>query len=260
MTGQLDNPELFTEDAIKAMRAKALKVAKKACGTLGINFSTAVTCVKPSGTVSQLVNSASGLHARHAKFYLRRYRIASMDPLFSMLRDQGVKMSPENGQREKDWKKAQHGDLTACPIYEKGKRWSQDKVNTWVVAFPIKSPEGCMTRNDMTALQQLDYYKKIQKHWCEHNASCTVYVSEDEWIDVEHWVYKNWKYVTGLSFLPRDGGKYEQAPFEEITEEEYERLADKIPEIDYSQLGRYEKQDETQGGKELACTGDKCDL
>lgn len=581
LTGQMDNPALFTEDALKAMLAKSVKVAKKACKTLGINLSAAVTCVKPSGTVSQLVNSASGLHPRYSKFYIRRYRIASMDPLFRMLVDQGVEMSPENGQREKDWKKAQQGDLNACPIYEKGKRWSEDKVNTWVISFPVKAPEGSVTRNDLTALQQLEYYKKIQKNWCEHNASCfaghvrfctseglkrfdefedcekvrvlsssgrlatgvvrhlghqkiwklnlrsgnrtmsfdttedhlwpvtyahqrwagydrklyktsdlpvgkqldlvvpsfeveedseavlhgivfgdgttassgkscsislchdsramkslfsdagyklterddinqtriyslpnhwkrlpddksspeyirgflsgwfaadghvskdgrvvslscfrkdhlkwvqrqatkaglavsthikkfesgdgsysnnpsfslsflteslnrsflsphlkkmdrffskdrmqsskrwriesveptdreepvfclevpadrlfvlegnvlthncTVYIGEDEWIEVQHWVYKNWKYVTGLSFLPKDGGKYEQAPYQEVTEEEYEELAAEFPQIDYSQLSKYETEDHTKGSKELACTGDTCEI
>lgn len=260
MTGQMDNPGLFTNDAINAMAKKTLKVAIKAAKILGINVPTAITCVKPSGTVSQLVNSSSGLHARYSKFFLRSYRIASMDPLFKMLRDQGVKMNPENGQREKDWKKAQQGDLNACPIYEKGKRWSGDRVNTWVIAFPVKAPEKSVTRNDMTALQQLDYYKKIQKYWCEHNASCTVYVEENEWIEVMHWVYKNWKYVTGLSFLPKDGGKYEQAPYEEISEEEYERLAAVFPQIDYSQLSKYEMEDNTQGGRELSCTGDRCEI
>jgi hypothetical protein len=260
ITGQMDNPNLFTIDVLKAMKSKALKIAKKACKALDINFSTAVTCTKPSGTVSQLVNSASGLHPRYAKFYIRRYRISSMDPLFHMLKDQSVPTSPENNQRESDWKKAQQGDINACPIYEKGKRWTEDKVNTWIISFPVRAPIDCVTRNDLTAIQQLEYYKKIQKYWCEHNASMTCYVDENDWVDVEHWVYKNWKYVTGLSFLPKDGGKYEQAPFEEITEAQYNKMVKNFPKIDYSQLSKYELEDQTQGSQELACGGGSCEI
>jgi len=258
LTGQMDNHELFTVAAFKAMKSKAIKIAKKAAQILEINMPTAITCVKPSGTVSQLVNSSSGLHRRFSKYYIRRYRISSMDPLCRLLRGQGIACSPENGQGEKDWKKAQQGDLQACSIYEKGKRWSEDKVNTWVVSFPIESPKNSTIH--LTSIEQLDHYKKNQEYWCEHNASCTVYVSDHEWFETGNWVYKNWKHVAGVSFLPVDGGKYEQAPYEEITKEEYNKLKIKVPKIDYNQLYKYEAEDQTEGSQEKACVGGNCDI
>lgn len=216
--------------------------------------------VKSHNTVSQLVNSSSGLHPRYARYYIRRYRISSMDPLFRLLKDQGVPMSPENGQRESDWKKAQGGDLNACPIYEKSKRWSEDRVNTWVVSFPVESPKRSIHRKQLTAIDQLNYYKKVQENWCEHNASCTIQVGEHEWFEVGNWVYQNWKHVTGVSFLNEDGGNYEQTPYEEVDEQEYKRLKDSFPRIDYSKLSEYEREDQTTGSKELACAGDSCDI
>lgn len=260
ITGQMDNIALMNSEALKAAKAKAIKIAKKAAKVLGVNASAAVTCVKPSGTVSQLVNSSSGLHPRYARFYLRRYRIASIDPLFRLLKDQGLSLSPEVGQRPEDWKKAQQGDTTACTIYEKGKRWTEDKVITWVVGFPVAAPESSITRDQLSAIEQLEHYKKVQEHWCEHNASATIYVKEDEWLEVGNWVYKNWKHVTGVSFLPYDGGRYELAPYEEITEEEYRMLEDSFPTIDYSKLSKYELEDNTSGSKELACSGDACEI
>ena len=260
ITGQMDNPKLFTPEAQEAMRKKALKIAQKAAKILGINVPAAITCVKPSGSVSQLVNSSSGLHPRFSRYYIRRYRISSIDPLFSMLKDQGIKMTPENGQREEDWRKAQEGDIGACTIYEKGKRWSEDKVNTWVISFPVKSPTKSICKDELSAIEQLEKYKSIQRYWCEHSASCTVYVKDNEWFEVGNWVYKNWKYITGVSFLPFDGGKYEQAPYEEISKEKYEQLKSSFPKIDYSQLSKFEIQDNTTGSKELACTGDTCEL
>jgi ribonucleoside-diphosphate reductase alpha chain len=260
LTGQMDNPELFTVDAIKAMKKKALKIARKASKILGINMPAAITCVKPSGTVSQLVHSSSGLHSRFAKYYIRRYRMASIDPLFKLLKEHGVPLQPDNGQSAEDWKKAQEGDLQACSIYEKGKRWTEDKVNTWIISFPICSPSTAVTKNDCSAIEQLEYYKKIQQHWCEHNASMTCYIQDSEWFEVGNWVYQNWDYITGISFLPADGGKYEQAPYEEITKEEYEDLIKESPNIDYSLLSQYEAEDNTTGAKEVACGGSKCDI
>jgi ribonucleoside-diphosphate reductase alpha chain len=262
LTGQRDNPDLFTDDAIKAMKKKAIKVAKRAAKILGINMPAAVTCVKPSGTVSQVVNAASGVHGRHAKYYLRRYRIAAIDPLCRLLKDQGVPLTPENKQGQDAWKKAQEGDLGACPIYEKGKRWSEDKVNTWVVAFPVEAPDGSVLKDDLTAIDQLEYYRRIQEYWCEHNASCTVDVNDDEWLEAGNWVYLNWKYVAGISFLPKKNSAYEQEqmPEETITKEEYEKLKKDFPKIDYSQLGKYELEDNTTGAKAYACTGGSCDI
>lgn len=238
LTGQLDNPEILTPVALKALKNKAIKVAKHASQKMGVNMPAAITCVKPSGTVSQLVDSASGLHPRFAKYYIRRYRISGTDPLFKMLRDQGVKMTPENDQDH----------------------LPDDQVSTWVLSFPVKAPDNCITRDNMTAIEQLEHYKKIQTNWCEHNASMTVYVKDHEWFEVGNWVYKNWDIINGVSFLPYDGGKYKQAPYEEISKEKYEKLLENLPVIDYSQLTRYELEDNTEGAKSYNCTGDRCEI
>lgn len=238
LTGQMDNPELLTEEALKLLKAKAIKVARHASQKMGINMPTAITCTKPSGTVSQLVDSASGIHPRFSKFYIRRYRIAATDPLFKMMKDQGIKVSPENGQENLDEK----------------------DVSTWVVSFPIKAPENSIVKDEVTALQQLEWYKKIQTNWCEHNASMTVYVKDNEWFEVGNWVYKNWEIVNGLSFLPFDGGKYKQAPYEEISEDKYNKLVENLKKIDYSQLSMYETDDNTEGAKSYNCTGDRCEI
>lgn len=234
----MDYPELLTEEALKLLKAKAIKVARHASQKMGINMPTAITCTKPSGTVSQLVDSASGIHPRFSKFYIRRYRIAATDPLFKMMKDQGIKVSPENGQENLDEK----------------------DVSTWVVSFPIKAPENSIVKDEVTALQQLEWYKKIQTNWCEHNASMTVYVKDNEWFEVGNWVYKNWEIVNGLSFLPFDGGKYKQAPYEEISEDKYNKLVENLKKIDYSQLSMYETDDNTEGAKSYNCTGDRCEI
>lgn len=262
LTGQLDNPAVLKPDVLDALKAKALKVAKHAAKILQINVPTAVTCVKPSGTVSQLVDSASGMHARYSKFYIRRYRISSTDPLFQLLRDQGVPCSPDNGEREEDWEKeaSSKGKAGCCKIWQAGQKWSEDKVSTWVVSFPIAAPKKCVVRDQLSALKQLEHYKNLREHWCEHNASCTVYVRDEEWFEVGNWIYQNWDLITGVSFLPYDGGTYEQAPYEEVSEERYNELVANFPKIDYGKLSEYEQADNTSGAKTYACTGDKCEI
>ena len=235
LTGQMDNPEILTPEVLRALKKKALKVAAHAAKKLSINMPAAVTCVKPSGTVSQLVDSASGIHTRYSKYYIRRYRISSADPLFKMLKDQGVPCCPEVGQ-------------------------TAETADTWVLEFPIKSPDNAVTRNDLTALEQLEHYKKIQSNWCEHNASATIYVKDAEWFEVGNWVYKNWEYINGISFLPHDGGLYELAPYEEIDQAKYEELVSIFPKIDYSKLTKYELEDNTEGAKSLACVAGICEI
>ena len=235
LTGQMDNPSLLNSEVLKALKSRVIRISRKASTLLGVNMPVATTCVKPSGTVSQLVDSASGCHPRYSQYYIRRYRISATDPLFKMLKDQGVPCSPENGQDKKT-------------------------ATTWVFEFPVKSPDGCLTRKDITAMDQLKHYKNLQLNWCEHNASMTVYVKEDEWFEVGNWVYKNWDIINGVSFLPYDGGHYELAPYEEIDHYTYESLIKKFPDINYSKLSEYELQDETGGSREYACTGDKCDI
>lgn len=238
LSGQMDNPELLTVDALKAMKSRAIKIAKKSAEILGINMPTAITCVKPEGTTSQLVNSSSGLHARYSPYYIRRYRIASMDPLFRLLKDSKVPIKPEHG-------------LEKLP---------ESKIHTWVVEFPIKSPKSSVTRDKMSAIEQLEWYKKIQTNWCEHNASATIYCQENDWFNVGNWVYENWDIVCGVSFLPYDGGHYKLAPYEEITKEEYEKLIKDFPKIDYSLLSKYEMEDNTEGAKSYSCVGDRCEI
>ena len=235
LTGQMDNPSILSSDALKALKSRVIRISRKASGILNTRMPTATTCVKPSGTVSQLVDSASGVHPRYSQYYIRRYRISANDPLFKMMKDVGVPCNPENGQTEED-------------------------ANTWVLEFPVKSPEGCITRKDVTALDQLSHYKNLQHNWCEHNASMTVYVRDDEWFEVGNWVYKNWDIINGVSFLPYDGGHYKLAPYEEIDVHSYERLIKDLPRIVYSELAKYESEDNTQGKQELACSGDKCDI
>jgi len=235
LTGQMDNPSILTSECLKALKSRVLRISRKAAEVMNINVPVATTCVKPSGTVSQLVDSASGVHPRYSQYYIRRYRISSRDPLFQMMKDAGIKATPEVGQDE----------ATAT---------------TWVLEFPVKSPDGCMTRKDVSALDQLSHYKNLQHNWCEHNASMTVYVRDDEWFEVGNWVYKNWDIINGVSFLPYDGGKYKLAPYEEIDVHTYERLIKGLPVIDYTQLSQYEMTDHTQGKAEYACVGDKCEI
>ena len=194
LSGQLDNPSLLTPDILKALRNRALRVAKKAANILEINMPTAITCVKPDGNTSQLCDTAPGLHPRFSRYYIRRQRINDTDPLFKMLKDQGFKMTPENGQTEKN-------------------------ATTWVMSFPVKAPSHAVLKDNFSALDQLEWYKKLMDTYCEHNASSTVYAKDSDWFNVGNWVYENWGIVNGLSFLPANGGHYEQAPYEEITKE-----------------------------------------
>ena len=235
LTGQMDNPTLMNCEALKALKSRVLRISRKASSILGTKMPAATTCVKPSGTVSQLVDSASGVHPRWSQYYIRRYRIAARDPLFKLMKEKGIPCHPENGQTKKN-------------------------ASTWVLEFPIKSPKGCVLRKDVSALSQLKHYKNLQHNWCEHNASMTVYVRDDEWFEVGNWVYKNWDIINGVSFLPYDGGHYKLAPYEEIDRRTYESFIKKVPLIDYSELTKYELEDHTQGKQELACNGDKCDI
>jgi len=235
LTGQMDNPSILTSECLSALKSRVLRISRKAADVLDINVPVATTCVKPSGTVSQLVDSASGVHPRYSQYYIRRYRIAARDPLFAMMKDAGIPCNPEVGQKKED-------------------------ASTWVLEFPVKSPDGCLTRKDVSALDQLSHYKNLQHNWCEHNASMTVYVRDDEWFEVGNWVYKNWDIINGVSFLPYDGGKYKLAPYEEIDVHTYERLIKGLPVIDYTQLSEYELTDNTQGKAEFACVGDKCEI
>jgi len=235
ITGQWDcktvrNPEIMTKIKDAAVRAN-----KEYAKRLGINRATAVTCVKPSGTVSQLVDSASGMHPRHAQYYIRRIRVSATDALFKMMKDQGCPYYPEVGQ-------------------------SMDNANTYVLEFPVKAPENSIYKNDQSALDQLEYWKMVKENYTEHNPSVTISIGEDEWVEAANWLYKNWDIIGGLSFLPRSNHVYKLAPYEEITKEHYEELKKNFPDLDFSKIVLYEHEDSTQGSKELACSAGTCEV
>lgn len=234
-TGVCDNINLMGDDKVLTqLREVAVATNKEWAEKLGINQSAAITCVKPSGTVSQLVNSASGLHARHSDYYLRTVRADNKDPITQFLKDQGVYNEP-------------------CVM--KG-------ASTTVFYFPIKSPENSLTREKQTAIEALELWKTLQDNWCEHKPSATINVKEDEWFDVGAWVYKNFDTLSGVAFLPHDGGTYKQAPYTEVTKEEYESWIEKNPPvtIDWMALTDYEREDNTTGSQELACGAGGCDV
>lgn len=267
LTGQMDNPRLMTPERLEDLKEYAIKIAKKASKALGINMPAAITTGKPSGTVSQLVNCSSGAHPRYSHHYIRRYRISSTDPLFKMMLSQGVKFTPENGQGPKDVLKKRKELIEKYGKTDKDAKvlvpdWAEDQVMTWVVAFPEAAPKDSITRHDVTAIEQLEWYLKIKKNWCEHNQSITVYVREDEWLKVGDWVYTHFDDISGVSFLPYNETEtiYEQAPYEEITEEEYKKMVTSFPKIDYSQLSKFEMDDNTTGSQQLACSGGGCEI
>ena len=235
ITGEWDCPAVRNEKTLRKMRAQTIKTNTQYAKRFGIPISTSITAVKPSGTVSQTFDCSSGLHPRHSQYYIRRVRISATDSLFKLVRDQGVPHAPEVGQ-------------------------AAGEANTYVLEFPVKAPQGSVFKNDLSALQQLEYWKLVKLNYTEHNPSATISVGEDEWIGVVEWVEKNWDIIGGLSFLPRESHVYRLAPYEAIDKKTYERLAENFPAIDYSKLVIYERTDETEMKKELACAGGTCEI
>jgi len=238
LTGQWDCVAVRDPNVLKTLKDEAIHTNLVYSQKLGIDQSTAVTCVKPSGTVSQLVDAAPGMHPRHAPFYIRRVRISSSDPLFRMLKDQGLPFFPEVGQ-------------------------TFDSANTFVFEFPVKTPENLYAKvysADLSALQQLEHWKMVKEHYTEHNPSVTVSVAPNEWVDVGNWVWQNWEIVGGLSFLPREDTVYQLAPYEAISEEKYKEMLKAFEGVDYSKIVTYEKEDNTEGSKELACVSGVCEV
>lgn len=234
MTGICDNLEVLSDENMVALREIAVETNAEWSKKLGVPQSAAITCVKPSGTVSQLVDSASGLHARHSQYYLRTVRADNKDPLTAFLIDQGVYHEP-------------------C-VMKPG--------STTIFYFAKKAPEGAVTRDEQDAIEALELWKRLQLHWCEHKPSATVNVKEEEWPSVGAWVFDNFDILSGVSFLPFDGGTYKQAPYQAVTEEEYNAWVEEHPpvEIDWEKLADYEKEDSTTGSQELACTGNVCEV
>jgi len=220
----LNKPSQKLADALDEIRLHCVETNKEFAEALGIPQSAAITCVKPSGTVSQLVDSASGIHPRYSQYYIRRVRADMKDPLAQFMIDKGYKAEED--------------------FYSK---------SNWVFSFPMKAPKNSVTRHDMTAIEQLELWKIYQDHWCEHKPSITVYVGDDEWMEVGAWVYKNISILSGVSFLPRDNGSYRQAPYEEIDEVKYNELL-ALQNVDINWVEFMEETDTTTSAKELACT------
>ena len=218
---------------LSSLKEIALETNKKVSKQLGINPSAAITCVKPSGTVSQLVDAASGIHTRHAPYYVRTVRGDKKDPICQF-------MVENNIPYEEDVTKPEH---------------------TWVFSFPFKSAKGAICRKDKTALDQLEFWKLYQEYWCEHKPSVTITVKNDEWIEVGAWVYKHFDMISGISFLPYSDHTYRQAPYQDCSKEEYDAFIKAMPKnIDWAGLNKFEEEDHTRGSQEYSCTGDKCEI
>jgi len=221
------------EGLLSRLRDIAINTNKKLAKSLGIPQSTAVTTVKPSGTVSQLVDSASGIHARHNPYYIRTVRGDNKDPLTEFMIAQGIPSEPDVMKPD----------------------------STTVFSFPMEAPSSALCRQDMSAIDQLNIWLKYQRYWCEHKPSVTISVKEHEWLDVGSWVYNHFDEVSGISFLPFSEHTYKQAPYQDCTKEEYETMLSQMPKgIDWTALSEYEKEDTTTGSRELACTAGVCEV
>ena len=235
LTGIMDNVVTSHPDpeVLESLRQTAIDTNKEWAEHLGVPVSAAITCVKPSGTVSQLVDAGSGIHARHSPYYVRTVRGDVKDPLTQLMIDQGVPSEPE----------VNHPDSTA------------------VFSFPVKSPESAVTRNDMSALEQLELWKMYAMNWCEHKPSVTISVRDEEWMEVGAWVYRNFDICSGISFLPHSEHTYQQAPYQDCDEDTYQELLSQMPKnIDWTSLGLYENEDNTAGSQTLACAGGVCEI
>src|SRR3989344_1134297 len=235
LTGYYDNPIVRNDKILDMLKAHSVEVNKKYAKRFGINPSTAITCVKPHGNSDQLLGVGSGMHPWFAPYFIRRVRISHTDTLLQMARDQGVPCLPEVGQ-------------------------SEGNATTYVLEFPVKAPEGAIFKDEVSALDLMKEWKRLKEHFVEHNPSATIYVGPDEWMMVGNFVYENWDWVGGLSFLPRSEHVYQLAPYEAITKEEYERRAKVIGKIDFSKLSQYEAADNTTGAKEFACVAGLCEV
>ncbi|UAW58922.1 putative ribonucleoside-diphosphate reductase [Roseobacter phage CRP-207] len=238
MTGIMDNPLMTNknkglEKTLEHLRSIAVATNAEWAELLGIPASASISCVKPSGTVSQLVDSASGIHARHSPYYIRTVRGDSKDPLTQFMIDKGIPNEP-------------------CVM---------KPDSTVVFSFPVKSPEQAVTRNDMTAVEQLELWLTYQRHWCEHKPSVTISVRDTEWMSVGEFVYEHFDEMSGVSFLPHSDHTYQQAPYQDCTKEEYEEMLALMPDsIDWEELNDYENEDNTVSMQTMACSGDSCEI
>jgi ribonucleoside-diphosphate reductase alpha chain len=238
LTGIMDNPLLTTKNGgldktLRYLKSIAVDTNAEWADRLGVPVSAAITCVKPSGTVSQLVDSASGIHARHSPYYIRTVRGDIKDPLTQFMKDNGIPNEP-------------------CVM---------KPDSTVVFSFPMKAPEGATVTSDLSAIDQLEMWLVYQRNWCEHKPSVTINVKSDEWFEVGAFVYKHFDEMSGVSFLPYNEHTYQQAPYQEVGKSEYEKLLSLMPKsIDWSELAEYEQEDNTSGMQTLACSGDSCEI
>ena len=233
LNGKMSSTEGTLESLLHGLRVEAIKTNKEFAKKIGITQSVAVTCVKPSGTVSQLVDAASGIHARHNPYYVRTVRGDKKDPLTRMMTDVGFPVEDD----------------------------VMNPSHTAVFSFPMKVDKGAVFRTDMTAIEQLKLWKVYQEAWCEHKPSVTISVKEHEWLEVGAWVYDNFDMMSGVSFLPFSEHTYKQAPYQDIQKEDYEVLLKKMPkEVDWTKLAEYEKTDMTIASQELACVAGGCEI
>jgi len=238
LTGIMDNPLLTSKNhglpkTLAHLRQVAVDTNIDVSSKLDVNPSVAITCVKPSGTVSQLVDSASGIHARYSNYYIRTVRADNKDPLTSFMKDMGIPNEPD----------------------------VMKPTNTTVFSFPIKSPDGAVVTSDLTAIEQLETWLTYQRHWCEHKPSVTINVRPDEWFEVGAFVHKHFDEMSGVSFLPYNEHTYQQAPYQEIGKSDYNMLLSLMPDkIDWNKLSEYEKEDNTVAMQTMACSGDVCEI
>jgi ribonucleoside-diphosphate reductase alpha chain len=234
LNGQMDSPASQDVATQEMLQKHVVETNKRYAKLLGINQSAATTAVKPSGNSSQLLNSASGIHARWAPYYVRNIRVSAHSPVYKVLRDAGVPMDPENGQ-------------------------TRDNATTWVVHFPVKSPDTAVVRSDRGALQQCNYWLQNRVHYTEHNPSVTITYQQHEVLDMIRWIYDHQDKIGGMAFLPHSDANYDQLPYEEISQHEYEERIAAFPHVDFSKIYRYEETDLTNAAQELACLAGACE-
>ncbi len=238
LTGIMDNSLLTTknkglEETLEHLREVAVRTNSDWANSLGIPTSAAITCVKPSGTVSQLVESASGIHPRHSPHYIRTVRGDNKDPLTTFMKDQGIPSEPDVFKPDQ----------------------------TTVFSFPVKAPQGAVVTDNVSAIEQLKTWLVYQRHWCEHKPSVTINVRKDEWFEVGAFVYEHFDEMSGVSFLPYNEHTYQQAPYQSCTRDDYKKLSKIMPKsIDWAKLSEYEKEDTTASSQTFACTGDVCEI
>ena len=235
LNAHMDSAAARRPGAQEVLRDYAVLVNEQYAAKLGINAAASVTCVKPSGNSSTLLDTASGLHPRWAPYYMRNVRVSLHSPLMKVLKDAGVPMDPENGQ-------------------------FVDTATTWVAHFPVKSPDGAITKNDMTALDKCNYWLQVKQCWTTHNPSVTITYTDNEVIDIAQWIYEHQNVIGGMAFLPQSDAQYDQMPYEDLTQEQYLKYQSEFPNVDFSKIHLYELEDMTTASQELSCMSGQCEF